>query len=84
MPCSRALCRKEQTEVTRNVTVTVRCQVIAASEDGGGTERYRCPASRPGEWLANQADLKAHLGVISSLPHLHIAVCINSALLGPR
>jgi hypothetical protein len=40
-----------------------------------------------GEWLANLADLKAHLGVISSvphLPHLHIAVCIKSALLGPR
>jgi hypothetical protein len=32
----------------------------------------------------NMADLKAYLGVISSVPHLHIAVCIKSALLGPR
>jgi hypothetical protein len=37
-----------------------------------------------GEWLANLADLKAHLGVISSVLHRHIAVCIESALLSLR
>jgi hypothetical protein len=37
-----------------------------------------------GEWLANLADLEAHLGAIASVPHLHIAVCIKSALSGSR
>ena len=64
--------------------VTYRLQ-----SDGDWIRRYTTAEGRDifGEWLANLADLKAHLGVISSvphLPHLHIAVCINCGYLVGR
>jgi hypothetical protein len=38
-----------------------------------------------GEWLANLADLKAHLGVISSVPHLpHLLSRISILLFASR